>query len=297
MRPSRAAFSLIELLVVIAILALLATILSPALQGVAAMARASQCASNLHNIGVASASVGGPAGPISSFGWREAFLPHLGDETEALICPEGMYKGDTVEGGGYYVEVTSGGRFLYNMALEEETFTLREDISDTAYLLKFEDIRPGGGDMDFNDLILKVERSGETTMRITYLSINAGYHFNLRGADGSILMADLGRVTPSGTFHEVSGGDASYGMTSLAGRITAGSHVTYVLDYQRAVANVAGNDATDNWQKWAGENGEPMFARHNGKCNVLFTDASVNAVHHLDLDPDVPGALQMYWVP
>lgn len=295
MRYSRAAaFTLIELLVVVAILALLVAILAPSLQGMAAMARTAKCASNLHNIGVACAGEGGPAGQISSFGWREALLPRLSDDPWALICPDGMYLGDTVSGGGYYIEVIGKG---YNMLLEEEPLTLREDISDTAYLLKFEDIRPGGGDMDFNDLVMKVERFGESTMRITYISINAGYHFNLRGPDGTILMPDLGRVTPSGTYHDVSGGDASYGMTSLAHKVTAGSRVAYVLDYEKAVANVGGNDALDDWRRWAGEDGVPTFARHKGRCNVLFSEGSTGSVHHLDLDPDVPGALENYWLP
>lgn len=300
-RSSPAAFTLVELLVVIAIMGLLLAILTPSLQEVMAMARTAKCASNLHQINIASGNYSTDRADknealkyVNSFGWRGALLPYLSDVSEALICPEGMYTGDTVAGAGYYVEVIGKG---YNMLLEEEPLTLREDISDTAYLLKFEDIRPGGGDMDFNDLVLKIESIGDFAMRITYISINAGYHFNLRAPDGTVLMPDLGRATPSGTFHDVSGGDGSYGMTSLSASVASGSHMAYVLDYEKPVAMVGGNNASDDWRRWADDSGVPTFARHRGRCNVLFTGGSVRAVHHLDMDPDVPGALEKYWLP
>ena len=234
--PRARAFTLIEMLVVIAIIALLLAILMPSLHQVRALARTAKCAVNLHHIGTACGNIiadqtagGGNMGKIHSYGWQGAVIPYLSGQ-EALVCPEGKYAAQDIT--GHVVEVTSGGNVLYDMPLTEEPLTNLIVEDETNYRLEFEDIRPSGGDQDYNDLVLRITELPGGGTRITYLSISAGYHFDLLRPDRTILMKDLGRATKSGEFVDLAGGDASYGMTSISHEVTFGTRIAYVLDYQ-----------------------------------------------------------------
>ena len=76
--PRRAAFTLIELLVVISIIALLIAMLLPALRQARAAARASQCLSNLRQIGIAGHSYGVDSRELVSVFARNPTLANAG---------------------------------------------------------------------------------------------------------------------------------------------------------------------------------------------------------------------------
>ena len=297
-------FTLIEVLLVIAILGLLAGMLFPPFRRSRAKGRQLRCASNLRQIAIAygchmADDEKSRARPLIGFGWAGELLSYL-HTPKILICP-----GDRALGGGTGRDGETGRSGLpgivvdvwgrYDMPLEEGPLTRRKQLSATTYLLCFEDIRPTGGDMDFNDLVLRIEELPDGRARITVVSIEAGYHFSLLGPERQVLLYDLHEHI--GESIMVSRVKTSYGINGMVRQLEPGARSILLLDYPREVADCAGPDALDDWDDWTDRSGLYSFARHLRRCNVLFADGSLRPLSPPDIDPDDPKLAQEYWLP
>jgi prepilin-type processing-associated H-X9-DG protein/prepilin-type N-terminal cleavage/methylation domain-containing protein len=112
-RRNRHAFTLVEMLVVITIIALLVSLLFPAVQAARETGRKAQCATNLHQIGVAYHLFKSKT-PDSRQGldmtWPSTFSPYLEGQSNVCLCP------DDKEGGSaagqlsqYYCTIAEAG--------------------------------------------------------------------------------------------------------------------------------------------------------------------------------------------
>jgi len=117
---------------------------------------------------------------------------------------------------------------------------------------------------------------------------------------------EVGEFTtgPAGSAGSGSGTGAAlrgtYGMNSIANfREGIEGHVILCLDYKKSVARGPTDSLPDWWHKdgWQTEQGIPVFARHFGKINVLFTDGSVELMDPWDIDPSGPVSVNRWWDP
>lgn len=95
----------------------------------------------------------------------------------------------------------------------------------------------------------------------------------------------------------------NYGMNYIAHRKSGASlanHIILCLDYKKSVAfgpNTPLPLVFDNWQAqgWAAAEGKPVFARHDHRINVLFTDGAVELMEPDDIDPRNGSLVVPFW--
>jgi len=92
----------------------------------------------------------------------------------------------------------------------------------------------------------------------------------------------------------------TYGMNSIANlREAIRGHVILCLDYEKTVARGPTDSLPDWWHKdgWQTDQGLPVFARHFGKINVLFSDGGVALMDPWTIDPSGPVSVNRWWDP
>jgi len=314
--PSRRAFTLVELLIVLTVIALLLAVLVPFVSKVFVIFRKVQCADNLRHINVAyhTRQSGEGAGPLNVWNWQIELAAYLGSEIQVYRCPEDPdpNAGPAKPPPSLEVEVWTHAGFrevppdshAWNMVCEEGEWARKKNVTENSYELWMED----KWNDTWNDLILRFTDLGRGRTEIKYVDNHTGsnwYHL-IDVSTGEILIEQMG--WPHGrdqkgrtVIIETCDRNACYGMNSLAGgdrSMGSVSGVVLALDYEIIVARGPTDDLPDDWRDFLGEDLKLTFARHFGKCNVVYADGAVVLVDPETLDPANPAfVVEKLWDP
>jgi len=184
------------------------------------------------------------------------------------------------------------------------------------YWLCMEDHPGSPADADFKDVMTRVTDNGDGTVTLECISggtaytdhlmdketgevlfLASSYNANFNFSLARTVTLDVGGVTAEPT---------SYGMNEYAiDKFTDGELVRrgvggaggkiLIMDYSRIVASP--NDYWTDEVFDPAQGGEPIFARHFGMANILFSDGSVRPERPADIDPIAPTAAMKWWMP
>jgi len=268
--------------------------------------------------------------------WSSTLLPYLEGDTGQLKCPAApeVQSGAVepvrpiwelvefrVKSGAYITQLMPGPYMLklsvtqYNKARGmgllgndnvanninsnyPEFNTYVPDGQPDVYWLCMEDY---GGDWDFKDVMTRVTDNGDGTTTVECISGYTGHANSLMDKlTGQVLFdtgSNLWDFSPARTVVLQTGRavDADYGMNENAFTIGGAGGKILVLDYLRLEVKT-----TDLWaEKFfdPAKSGVPLFARHFGQANVLFSDGSVHPERPADIDPFTPTVAKKWWEP
>ncbi len=313
-------FTLAELMVVIGIIALLVAIIMPSLSSAGSEARRILCLNNLNKINQATqaAASRGMAWNLHAMavdsGWVSVVQIVTGG-SEILKCPEGgpLAEGKPVEtlmvirmdmngtdsiplmevfkdggwGAGYKLLKFSSTQ--YSQLGEGHTVTPAPYVPDgnpNLYYWCYDDAGLGG-DHDFQDLIIRVTKTGGGTANVFILASTGG-NPEVWSPDLKICYArsqDINEHHYGGkgvTVQMNVGGSTHYGMNTARIDMRQFDRIQ-AMDYCNATAA-----STDNWssKEWdVDKDNQPDFLRHRGRLNGVTLGGSAKTYYRWQLDP------------
>jgi prepilin-type N-terminal cleavage/methylation domain-containing protein len=334
--PTQRGFSIPEMLAVVAIIVIILSILLPNLSKSKAAAYDVMCKNNLHQLHAAYTARNADVRArtvdvIVPFNWPAQLMEYLGKDNRPYRC-EGVVHDASLSNSANNVSLkvynAYPGGYLYDMSMvagplcrqvDKNTTdatidylwsaypgiaatikSYRGNLPPNSYLLCFEDLRPDGGDKDFEDVIFQITEAADG-VDVKFLYDGAGYQFDLVDGSGKVLWAQLdnGGQTKPGSVITIPGAPTSYGMTNQAPAKfrTGGKNVIFMLDYERSVANCAASSGFDPWNDWLKDNNIERFARHWDKANCMFFDGGVRLLDTFTINPKFSQSRIDYWVP
>jgi len=290
---------------------------------------------------------GDPAIPVDGgdddHPWHQPYTPepeapeHYSELSELIELALGGHTYVPVEEGPWVVKLSDSqakaaqakgyllGDGMRNLRDSVDT-TYRPDSNPNVYWLCFEDARPGGGDRDFNDTMIRVTDNQDGTYDLSISGHTAGRHTLVTRPDHELVFAlphhgfyqdvqisvgteevapdENGIWRPEVNPYAAQGTDGqanqavvatNYGMPGESKYLTYRPGAIALMDYGRYVAH--SDDCWTDPEVDPNGDGVPMFARHGGYINVLRTDGSVRLMRPADVNPAYPAAYRRYWLP
>ena len=182
------------------------------------------------------------------------------------------------------------------------------DGQPDVYWLCMEDY---GGDQDFKDAMTRVTDNGDGTTTVESISGGTGHTNSLMDKLTGEVIFNTGSnqwsFSPGRTIEMETGRgvESDYGMNEYAiDKVVSGNLIrgvggaggkVLVMDYPFLVAKT-----TDIWTDKVfdpDQKGQPLFARHFGMANILFSDGSVHPERPEDIDLFEPTKAMKWWMP